>query len=407
MTKDTSLRQKTFSLRGFILVLLCIEFWDEFVYGIREAAWPLIRDDLGLTYIQIGVLLGFPAIVSSLVEPILGILGDVWRRRILILGGGALFALSLFLTGVSQGMALLLFSFMLFYPASGAFVSLSQASLMDADPNQREQNMVRWGFAGSLGVVFGPLALSAALALALGWRALFILSSFLTIGLIAAAWIAPYASRSDSDNTSESSFRVFWNGFANALRAFRRGDVLHWLVLLAFSDLMLDVLLGYLALYMVDVAQVSESQAATSVMVWTGVGLLGDLVLIPLLKRVSGLLYLRVSAALELVLFIGFLSVPAFGWKLVLLALMGFFNAGWYSIPKARLYATMPGRSGTVMAIDNLFGLVSALLPLGLGWVADHAGLPMAMALLVAGPIALLVGLPLRDDKIKSGSHSP
>ena len=40
-----------------LLTLLAIEFLDEFVYGAREAAWPLIRDDLGLSYVQIGGLI--------------------------------------------------------------------------------------------------------------------------------------------------------------------------------------------------------------------------------------------------------------------------------------------------------------------------------------------------------------
>lgn len=31
------------------LSLLAIEFLDEFVFGAREAAWPLIRTDLGLS----------------------------------------------------------------------------------------------------------------------------------------------------------------------------------------------------------------------------------------------------------------------------------------------------------------------------------------------------------------------
>ncbi|HEX6606012.1 MAG TPA: MFS transporter, partial [Chloroflexia bacterium] len=66
----------------FSLTLLVVEFLDEFVFGAREAAWPLIRDDLGLSYAQVGVLLGLPNIVGNLVEPVLGILGDVWRRRV-------------------------------------------------------------------------------------------------------------------------------------------------------------------------------------------------------------------------------------------------------------------------------------------------------------------------------------
>ena len=86
----------------FILMLLLIEFLDEFVYGAREAAWPLIRDDLGLSYAQIGLLLGVPSVVGNLIEPFLAVLGDVWRRRAIVLGGGAAFAAALLLTALSH-----------------------------------------------------------------------------------------------------------------------------------------------------------------------------------------------------------------------------------------------------------------------------------------------------------------
>lgn len=168
--------------------MLVIEFLDEFIYGAREAAWPLIRDDLALSYAQIGVLLGVPTLVSSVTEPFLGVLGDVWKRRALVLGGGICFAASLLLTGVSETYGWLLVSFVVFYPASGAFVSLSQASLMDLDPAEREQNMARWTFAGSLGVVLGPMALGGLIALSLGWRAVFVATAGLTTVVLALAW---------------------------------------------------------------------------------------------------------------------------------------------------------------------------------------------------------------------------
>ncbi len=124
-------------------VLLVIEFLDEFIYGAREAAWPLVRSDLALTYAQIGVLLGLPRVLSGIAEPFLGILGDIWRRRAVVLAGGVVFAL--------------------FSPASGAFVSFSQATLMDLQPARREQAMAQWTFAGSLGVVAESYGLSAAM----------------------------------------------------------------------------------------------------------------------------------------------------------------------------------------------------------------------------------------------------
>src|SRR2546423_12032365 len=80
------------SLFLFALVLLLTEFVDELVFGVREAAWPLIRDDLRLTYTQVGMILSVPGIVGNLVEPSFGILGDVWRRRALVLAGGGVVA---------------------------------------------------------------------------------------------------------------------------------------------------------------------------------------------------------------------------------------------------------------------------------------------------------------------------
>lgn len=388
-------------LGHYIFVLLLIEFLDEFVYGAREAAWPLIRDDLGLSYAQIGMLLGVPGIVSSIVEPVLGVLGDVWKRRVLVLGGGFCFALALLLTGISQQFPLLLLSFMLFYPASGAFVSLSQATLMDAEPDRHEHNMARWTFAGSVGVVGGPLVLGAAVALGMGWRALFVGFAALSLLILILAWRFPFGNGRAEDDAGSLRDAV-----TGVWRALRRRDVLRWLTLLAFSDLMLDVLLGYLALYMVDVANVSSSQAAMAVAVWTGVGLLGDLLLIPLLKRVSGLRYLRISAAIELVLFPAFLLVPSFAAKLVLLGLLGLFNAGWYSILKAQHYSSMPGQSGTVLAVDNIFGFVSALIPWGLGLIAQRFDLRVTMWLLLMGPVALLVGLSRMAARAGSGNST-
>ncbi len=371
------------------MTLLLIEFLDEFVFGAREAAWPLIRTDLSLSYAQIGLLLGVPSLVSSVVEPFLGILGDVWRRRVLVLGGGALFTLALLLTALSQSFVILLISFALFYPASGAFVSLSQATLMDLAPSRHEQNMARWTLAGSLGVMVGPLVLGAATRLGLGWREPFLLFAGLALILLAVASRFRFA-----NGRQESERSDFKAGMIDALRALRRGEVLRWLTLLQCSDLMMDVLLGFLALYFVDVVGATPARASAAVSIWTGLGLLGDLLLIPLLERVRGLHYLRWSAAVELVLFPALLLIPNIWIKFVLLGLLGFFNAGWYSILKAQLYSAMPGQSGTVMTVGNIFGLVGGLLPLGLGLVAERFDLTATMWLLLLGPLALLIGIP-------------
>ena len=383
-------RGTTHRLSVFILTLLAIEFLDEFVFGAREAAWPLIRTDLGLSYTQVGLLLGVPGVVSSLVEPFIGILGDVWRRRVLILGGGVVFTVALVLTALSHDFFVLLLSFILMYPASGAFVSLSQATLMDADPARHEQNMARWTLAGSVGVVAGPIALGVTTTLGLEWRGLFLAFAGLTlIPLIAAYRVQPAGKRRALDTSP--GFRA---GIASAVQALRRVEVLRWLTLLQCADLMMDVLLGFLALYFVDVAGTTPALAGIAVAVWTGVGLLGDLLLIPLLERVRGLRYLRYGAWAALALFPAFLLIPNIWAKIALVGLLGLSNAGWYSILQAQLYGAMPGQSGTVMTVGNVFGLLGGLVPLGLGIIAERFDLTVTMWLLLLGPITLLIGIP-------------
>ena len=380
-----------------VLIFLLIEFLDELVYGARETAWPLIRTDLGLSYFQIGLALSVPGLISTLIEPVLGIWGDSLWRRVIILGGGVAFCASLFMVGLSPTFIVLILADILFFPASGAFVSLSQANLMDLEPERHEHNMARWTFAGSLGVFAGPLLLCGFALLGWGWRGMmFGLGIFAVLVLVLAWRGVPRRVRAVPEEEEEEKFS-FREGLRRALGLLKRKEVLRWLVLLEFSDLMLDVLYSYLALYLVDVVHLSPEMAALGVAVWTGVGLLGDFLLIPLLEKVRGLDYLRVSVVLELVLFPAFLLAPGLPLKLVCLGLLGFFNSGWYSVLKGNLYAEIRGQSGSMLVLDNAAAVFGKLIPLGLGLAAQSFGLGAAMWLLLAGPIVLLVGLPRKE----------
>ena len=382
------------------MIYLLIEFLDELVFGVGEVALPLIRDDLRLTYTQIGLLLSAPGILAAFIEPFIGILGDVWRRRALILAGGLLFTVSLFLTSASYSFILLISSFILFNPSSGAFVNLSQANLMDSDSNRHEQNMARWTFAGSLGVLTGPILLGLFVYLGLGWRGTYaLLASFSTFCLLAAWRLLP----PDKDSSpSFPSFNVVFDGFRAAFAALKRKEVWRWLILLEFADLMLDVLFSFLALYFVDVGRVTQTQAGIAVTVWLAMGLITDFLFIPFVDRQKDTIqFLRRTALVELFAFAGFLLVPGFIPKLIFVILVNLFNTGWYSILQGRLYSSLPGQSASIMAIGAVTDPLVKLLPLLLGFLADQFGLGVAMWLLILGPVALLVGLP-RD----SSGHS-
>ncbi|HEV2864706.1 MAG TPA: MFS transporter [Pyrinomonadaceae bacterium] len=374
------------SLLPLALTFLLVEFLDEVVDGVRGAAWPLVREDLRLSYTEVGAVLTVPALFGNLVEPWLFILADVWRRRALALAGGFAFALAALLVGLSQSFVALLAAYCLFSPASGAFVNLSQASLMDAEPARREQNMARWTLAGSLGNVVGPLVVAAVA----GWRGPFVGLAVFSLVVLGLAWRAPFPTPAAHEGGARAGLA---EGLREAGRALRRREVWRWLVLLEVGDLTADVFRGFLALYFADVVGAGEAGAALAVIVWTLVGLPGDFLLLPLLERVRGVKYLRVSMAVQAALFPVFLLAPGAAAKLALLGLLGLSNAGWYAILKARLYAVMPGRSGTALTLHNLSAFAGSLAPLALGAFAERYGLGSMMWLLAAGPPLLLVGL--------------
>jgi FSR family fosmidomycin resistance protein-like MFS transporter len=327
-------------------------------------------------------VLAVPGIAGSLLDPVIGIAGDTHRRRALLIAGGVGFALSAALSGVAIGFWSLLVALLIGNPATGAFVSLAQATLMDAAPAQRARNMARWTVAGSVGYVAGPVLLVAAVKLGFGWRGMLLALALPAIPLALAVRPAPSPAAAPD-----------WRGFVYALRD---REVVRWLVVLESADLLLDVFHAFLALYFVDVAGDRPVAAAFAVAVWTGAGFVGDVALLPVLRRVDGMTYVRGTAAVTLAAYPAFLLVSEPAVKLVLLAALGFLGAGWYAIPKAALYDALPARSGLAVAVGGAGGLVGACIPAAIGALAGAVGLGVTMWVLVLAPVALLACIPSR-----------
>jgi FSR family fosmidomycin resistance protein-like MFS transporter len=276
--------------------------------------------------------------------------------------------------------------FLIGAPASGAFVSLSQASLMDLDPSRHERSMARWAVAGSVGALAGPLALATSASLGLGWRWLMAGLGAAMIPLVLAARRIPF--------TDHEERRDIGATLRGAFHALGRCEVVRWLVLLETSDLMGDVLYGFVALYFVDVVRVDPVVAGLAVVVLGAAGVAGDVLLLPVLARVDGARYLRMSGVLVTLVFPAFLLVHGTGAKLGLLAVIGLLRAGWYAIPQGRLFTAMAGSSGTAIALSNVGGLIGHLAPLAIGALAERVGLAGAMWVLLLAPVALVLGLP-------------
>jgi FSR family fosmidomycin resistance protein-like MFS transporter len=406
----------TWSAISLALILLLIEFFDELSYGIDNAVLPALRTDLMLTYAQVGILLGAPKMIGTLVEPVLMLLGDTRLRKTLIIGGGLAIAATMLLVAGAHSFAAILVAFIMFFPSSGAFVTLSQATLMDSNHGREPQMMARWTVFGSAGNLIGPLIVAGGFALGWGWRWIYVGLSGLCMALVFIVMTRRFPGhgekvKPDSDQSIENSGngegnpaerhsagKEEENDFKTLLpelwRAVRNQRLQLWYGLLELSDLMLDVFAGYVALYFADVVGLSTAQVGVLLSALMFTSLLADLAVIPLLEKVPGRTLVRISAAFTAVVYVIWLSVPWIWAKIGLAMVLRFSTLGWYSVLQGEAYATLPGRSGTVMALNSLAGLLGGALVWLIGWTAGQAGLPKAMWLLLLGPVSLVLFVP-------------
>jgi len=383
-------------LRGaasLTFLFLLIEFFDELNYGVGNAALPALRTDLGLSYVQVGLLLGLPGILNTFIEPVLMLLGDTRFRKHIMLGGGVAIILSLVAIAGTHYFPLVLLGMVVGFPASGAFVSLSQATLMDLNPGREPQMMARWTVAGSVANLIGPLILAGGFVLGFGWRWAYFGLAGICLVLVALTWgrQIPLHPRLEQEAQHEHPRLELLRGLWQAVH---NPQLMRWMVLLPVSDFLLDVLTGYLPLYFTDVAGFSVAQASLMVSVLMLAGLISNIMLIPILEKFPGRNVVRLSAGATCILYAAWLLAPWLWAKIGLIIVIKLVTLGWYEVLQGEAFATIPGRSGTVMAINSVIGLLGGGISFLIGWVAAQAGLPAAMWILLIGPVCLVLFVP-------------
>ena len=364
---------------------------------MQGAVLPQVRRDLGIGYQELGLLLSVPTYAALLIESPIGLMADAGHHRKLVLGGGVAVAIALVMFGSAGGFGSALVAMVILFPASGAFVSLTQASLVNAGGDATSA-MTRWTLAGSIGQLAGPALIAAMTVAGLTWRPAYLLMAGLTVVF---TLVTAVGSRGQGHVTPGAANGGLLLTAREAWRAFRTRSVLLSLAALEASDLSLDVLTGFTAVYLVDVAGASPALAAAAVGIRAAAILAGDLIAVPLFDRVDGRRVIGVTAPLTAIALAFTFGIHGLLPKLGGLAATGVLTAGWYAFLQAELYRAVPERGGSVMAISNAGSVIGGALPALLGLVASTIGLGSAMWLLVAGPLIVLVllRLPPSDDR--------
>ncbi|HLL80469.1 MAG TPA: MFS transporter [Ktedonobacteraceae bacterium] len=410
------------------LTLINMGLLDELLTGFPTVGLPLVHEQLGLSYEQIGLLFSIGAIVSAVIEPPMFLLADRGSKRPWVIGGFVVLVLAFLLAGSVPTFFVLALSFALFYPAVGAAVSLSQAVLIDLAPQQSARTMTRWTLLSGIGDLLSPLAVTTILSLGLGWRGLSWTAA--AIWLVAALIVAmqrfpkpltsyshkygeadiskaqlveepveqPEEPTEEADEVTLSESTEERVGLLQNLRQGLRDTVLlRWAALSIFTAMLDEVFLAFAVLYLRDVLHADELAIGLIIAAQMLAGLLSLFVLERLLGRVAPVRLLTLAASLALLGMIGLLAIHALWCAALSLIVISFGASCLYPIVESEAYNRQPGRSGMVQAIIQLGAPFEIVLPGIVGLLAARFGLLASLGFLGSAPLLFLLLAPRKS----------
>ncbi len=366
--------------------LITMGLLDELLTGFLFVGLPLVHQQLGLSYAQIGLLFSIGAIVSAVIEPPMYLLSDRGSKRWWIVSGFVVLVMAETTCGQHPTFLVLALAFALIYPSIGASVGLSQAVLIDLAPSESARTMTRWTLLSGIGDLLSPLAVTAILSLGLGWRGLCLIAA--ACWLVAALVVLPQRfprahSGGDSGEPEEEH-----PGVIVALRQGLRDTVLlRWAALSIFTSMLDEVFLAFAVLYLRDVLHASELAIGLIIAAQMLAALLGLFILERLLGRIAPVRLLSLAASLALLGVVGLLAVHVLWCTALSLVVISLGAACLYPIVESEAYDRQPGRSGTVRAIIQFGTPFEIVLPGIVGLLAARFGLLASLGFLGSAPL--------------------
>ncbi len=389
-------------------LLLYMGLLDELLTGFPTIALPLLRAQLGLDYVQIGLLFTVAALAGMVIDPFVNLLSDRGSKKPWILGGLFLLAITTLLMGYVSSYPLLLLAFMLWFPANGAGVGLAQAALIDFSPADGARIMTRWTMLSSVGDFLSPLVVAVFVASGRGWNGLCWLAAAAWFGMAVFLCLLRFPARPEQLPIVERREEARVSIRAGLREALRDPLLLRWAALTLIPTMLDEVFLGFVALYLHDVLHLSEAWVASILTLHMVASFLGLFVLDQLLKRralapVPVLFWLAIATLLGVVALLLFHAL----WSTVVaLFVIGFCCAGWYPLAQAQAYARRPNRSGLVRVVIGLGVPFEIILPGAVGLISANFGMLAALAFLGLAPVLVLLLLPYRHLRWQRGEEA-
>ncbi|MCE7989115.1 MAG: MFS transporter [Caldilinea sp. CFX5] len=375
--------------------LFCLPLVDELVGGIPVLTLPLAREELHFSYAQVGLIFTIADLTGLVVNPALNATSDHWSKPRLVMGGLLGLALGFALASSSPTFGWLLLAFVIMGATNGAVLGLGGAILIDQVPAAAMATTTRWVFLATIGDLLGPLLVAGTVALQGSWRLLMGCGAliWLTVALFLSA--QRFTALQTKAVTDAEEELPMWQTIRTNLReGFQTPRLLCWLLLAALPALLDEMFLGFAALFLTDQIGVAPQMISLTLLAPTVGGLLSLAWLERGRKLHAPSQLLGVAALLALSGLVTFATATASWVALFALFLVGLGALPWYTIAQAQALAALPGRAGTVGALQALFAPIEITAPLLIGLVAERWGIQAGVTMFLIAPLLALLLRP-------------
>jgi FSR family fosmidomycin resistance protein-like MFS transporter len=370
-------------------VSLAARFMDEILSGLPTVLMPTIRATFRLSYVQVSLLSLVLNYVAAVIEPIAGLLIDIWKRPWLMAGGAAVIGLATAVMGVAPTFGILLLGFAIYGIGSGPLAHTADVVMVEAYPDAPSRIYTRSTIVDTFGALLAPLLVAATLWLNLSWRWLMI--GLGLSGLVYAVLILrtrfPRPLNGD-DEEEELGIRQAMKKNLKAVLSNRNARL--WLLFLFVHELS-EAPFQFEAIWLREQVGMSQALIGIYVAIEMAVGIIGLLYLDRWLARTSQRRILQIASLGVIILYPAWLFLPGILTRFVLALPLNFLTAVFWPIGKSQSLASIPGKGGAVSAIHSMTALVPVALFFGL--LAEAITLTGAMFLVQIGAMAVMLAL--------------
>jgi MFS family permease len=370
-------------------------FCSHFFQLALPPLFPLIRDELGVSYAGLGLVVTTFYIASGLMQPVSGFVVDRFGAGRVLVAGLGLLATAIALAGLAPGLASLAALAILagmgnavFHPADYAIMNAS------VSPQRVGRAYSVHAIGGTLGYAAAPVAM-VAFASIWGWRGALIVAG--TGGLIAAATIWLARSRIETHGDQLGEAHVDARDIGAGIRLLLRPLPLLCLVYFAVTSMATIGLQTYSTPALMALAEASLATASAAVSAYLltmALGIVLGGILADRTERHDRLTIVGVlvAATSALVIAVGDVPLAAAVAALMTIGLaVGITGPSRDMIVRA---ATPRGASGRIFGfVYSGLDLGACVSPLLLGWLIDRGradGVFLAVAAFLLATISMI-----------------